>query len=30
MALLLVGMLIMAWATARAYDRGDGQRPQAS
>jgi len=30
MAILLVGMLAMAALTARAYDRGDGQRPQAS
>ena len=30
MAALLVGMLVMAVVTARAYDLGDGQRPQAS
>ena len=30
MAALLVGMLAMAFLTARAYDRGDGQQPQAS
>ena len=30
MAILLVGMLAMAALTARAYDRGDGQRLQAS
>ena len=28
MAVLLVGMLVMAWVTARQYDRGDGTRPQ--
>ena len=29
MAVLLVGMLVMAVLTARAYDRGDGARPTA-
>ena len=28
MAVLLVGMLVMAWVTARQYDHGDGIRPQ--
>ena len=28
MAVLLVGMLVMAWVTARQYDHGDGTRPQ--
>ena len=28
MAVLLVGMLVMAVVTARAYDRGDGARPR--
>ena len=28
MALLLVGMLAMAVLTARAYDRGEGVRPE--
>ena len=27
---LLVGMLVMAVVTARAYDRGDGVRPEAA
>ena len=30
MAILLVGMLAMAFLTASAYDRGDGERPQAA
>ena len=30
MAILLVGMLAMAFLTARAYDRGDGARPTAA
>ena len=30
MAVLLVGMLVMAWVTARQYDHGDGTRPQAA